>query len=302
MNTAFRLAATLLATFLLAAASGSSAEEITLKPRYQAGDSYVLSLHTTSQTAVRSKGARRKPFDEDVQLEYGARVVVLEVDAKGQPVRERHEEVRLAFVRPGETGSLFKEHAAFEVRRAAGGDVQLFANEKRVPRAVEKIVVDLLASQFEYSLGPVLFDPGHPVAIGESWELDASVARRFLRDRGVRVVDFDGPATATLEQQTGDEGEPALVVRYRIAVSRWQPDEVHPNSLTAASEGHVEGEIRLAAGPGGQPLRHRSSLVMSVNGVVTASRVADPVTWRLELSRSTQQSTQIVKKALAANF
>jgi len=283
-------------------ARGAAAEELVLKPRYQAGDCYALSLHTTTQTAVRSKGARRKSFDEDVQLEYGARVVVLEVDANGQPVRERHEDVRLAFVRPGESGALFKEHAAFEVRRAEGGDVQLFANEKRIPRAVEKVVVDLLASQFEYSLGPALFDPGRPVAIGESWELDQSIARRFLRDRGVRVVDFDGPATATLEQQAGDDGEPALGIRYRIAVGRWQPDEVHPNSLTAASEGHVEGEIRLAAGPHEQPLRHVSNLVMSVNGVVTASRVADPVTWRLEMSRSTEQSTQIVRKALAANF
>ena len=178
--------AALVAILVLSVAGVASAEEIALKPRYQPGDSYVLSLQTTTQTAVRSKSARRKPFDEDVQLEYGARVVVLEIDAHGRPVRERHEEVRLAFARPGEAGSLFAEHAVFEVRRGGDGEIRLFANEKRVERAVEKIVADLLASQFEYSLGPVLFDPGHPVAIGESWELDRSVARRFLRDRGMR--------------------------------------------------------------------------------------------------------------------
>ncbi len=290
------------AILALLLASGASAEVIVLKPHYQPGDSYLLSLHTTAQTAVRSRGAGRKPFDEDVQLDYDARVVVLDVDANGKPVRERHEEVRLAFVRPGESGSLFQEHAAFEVRRAGDGEMRIFANEKRIERAVEKIVVDLLASQFEYSLGPALFDPRRAVAIGESWELDASVARKFLRERGVRVVDFDGPATATLEQQVVDGGEPSLVIRYRIAVDRWQPDALHPNGLTSASEGSVEGELRLAAGPHGQPLRHASKLVMRVNGVVTASRVADPVTWSLETSRSTEQSTQIVKKALAANF
>lgn len=297
-----RSAAAFAALLLFSVAARASAEEIALKPRYQPGDSYLLSLQTTTQTAVRSKGARRAPLDENVQLEYGARVVVLEVDASGQPIRERHEEVRFAFVRPGESGSLFKEHAAFEVRRSGDGEVQIFANEKRVERRVEKIVVDLLGTQFEYSLGPALFDPGHPVAIGESWELNRSLARQFLRERGVRVVDFDGPATATLGHYTNDEGEPALVIRYRIAVGRWQPDSVHPNSLTAASDGHVEGEIQVATGPSGQPLRHASSLVMRANGVVTASRVADPVTWSLETSRSSEQSTRIVKKALAANF
>jgi hypothetical protein len=292
--------AALVAVLVLAVAGVASAEEIALKPRYQPGDSYVLSLQTTTQTAVRSKSARRKPFDEDVQLEYGARVVVLEIDAHGRPVRERHEEVRLAFARPGEAGSLFAEHAAFEVRRGGDGEIRLFANEKRVERAVEKIVADLLASQFEYSLGPVLFDPGHPVAIGESWELDRSVARRFLRERGMRVVEFEGPATATLEQQAG--AEPALVIRYRIAIGRWQPDETPPNSLIAASEAHVEGEVQLASGPNGQPMRHASKLAMRVNGVLTASGVAAPVPWSFQTSQSSEQSTQIVKKALAANF
>ena len=297
-----RSLAALVAVLVLSVAGVASAEEIALKPRYEPGDSYVLSLQTTTQTAVRSKSTRRKPFDEDVQLEYGARVVVLEVDAHGRPVRERHEEVRLAFTRPGEAGSLFAEHAAFEVRRDSDGEIRLFVNEKRVERAIEKIVADLLASQFEYSLGPVLFDPGHPVAIGESWELDRSVARRFLRERGMRVVEFEGPATATLEQQAGAGAEPALVIRYRIAIGRWQPDETPPNSLIAASEAHVEGEVQLASGPNGQPMRHASKLAMRVNGVLTASGVAAPVPWSFQTSQSSEQSTQIVKKALAANF
>ncbi len=145
-----RLLAALVAVLVLSVAGVASAEEIALKPRYEPGDSYVLSLQTTTQTAVRSKSTRRKPFDEDVRLEYGARVVVLEIDGHGRPVRERHEEVRLAFTRPGEAGSLFAEHAAFEVRRGGDGEIRLFANEKRVERAIEKIVADLLASQFEY--------------------------------------------------------------------------------------------------------------------------------------------------------
>jgi hypothetical protein len=302
MHIAFRFALTSFAILTLSVASGAAAGEITLRPRYQPGDAYVLSLHTAVKTAVHAKGLQRKPFDEDVQLEYGARVVVLEVDADGRPVRERHDDVRLAFVRPDESGALFQEHASFEVRRSTDGDVQLFANEKRMPRAVEKVVADVLASQFEYSLGPALFEPGRPVAIGESWELDPSEARRFLRDRGVRVIDLDGPATATLEQRAGDDGAPALVIRYRIPVGRWQPDPVHPNSLTAASDGVVDGEIELAPGAGGRPVHHASNLEMHVNGVVTASRVADPVTWRLEMSRATEQSTQVVKKAVAANF
>ena len=107
---------------------------------------------------------------------------------------------------------------------------------------------------------------------------------------------------ATLEQQAGAGAEPALVIRYRIAIGRWQPDETPPNSLIAASEAHVEGEVRLAAGPSGQPMRHASKLAMRVNGVVTAPGVAPAVPWSFETSMSAEQSTQIVKKALAANF
>ncbi len=302
MNLFFRISLSLVAILTLLIPLGAGAEELVLKPRYQPGDSYALSLRTTSRTTVASKSRKHGPFAEDVQLEYKARVVILETGRDGQPVRERHEEVSFGFQRPGESGSLFNEHANFEVRRVADGEIQLFAHDVRLERSIEKLVGEILASQFEFSLATALFAPGRDVAVGESWELDRVLARRFLRERGARVIDFASAPTATLVERAGAEGERERVIRYVIPVDRWEPSKAPANLATAASDARIEGEIRLAADPGAGPIAHTSNLVMRVNGVVTAPGVAAPVPWRLETARTSDQSTRVVKRALAANF
>jgi len=287
----------LLAAWIVTAAAG--AEEIQLQSRHEVGDSYALSLRTTTQTQLRSKARRSKA--EDVQLTYTATVDVLETDVAGLPLRERHRDAQLRFERPGETGALFREGATFEVRREAGGDVQLFANDVRVERKVETLVADVLAAQFEHSVAPALLQPDHPIEVGETWQLDPSIARRLLRAHDVRVVDFAAPATATLARADGDDPD-ARVIHYRIPVSRWEPDALPENARTSESDAQVEGEIRFSADPNGAPLEHRSKLVSSLRGVMTASGVAAPVPWRLENTSASEQSTRILRRPIAANF
>lgn len=302
MNLFSRTSFSFAALFALLIPLRAGAEQIVLAPRQQPGDSYALSLRTTSQTTVASRNRKRGPFAEDVQLAYEARVVVLETDAEGRPLRERHEEASFRFERPDESGSLFKEHANFEVRRMPDGAVQLFANDVRLDGSIEKLVGAVLASQLEFSRAAALFAPGRDVEVGETWELDPVLARRFLREQGARVIDFAAKPTATLALRDGAGGEPERVIRYAIPIDRWEPTSAPANLTTAASDARIEGEIQLAADPGAGPVAHTSQLVMRVNGVVTAPGVAAPVPWKLETSRSSEQSTRTVKRSLAANF
>lgn len=288
----------LLAASIATAATG--AEEIQLRSRHRVGDSYALSLRTSTQSALRAQS--RKLQAEDVQLTYTATVEVLETDAAGRPVRERHAGAQLRYERPDGAGALFHQDAVFDVRRSADGDVQLFAKDGRVDRKIEKLVGDVLATQFEYTLAPALLEPGRPVEIGETWELDPKIARRLLRAHDVRIVDFAGPATATLARGDGDDDANARVIRYRIAIARWEPGALPDNARTAESDAQVEGEIRLSADPDAAPLEHRSKLVSSLHGVVTASGVAAPVPWSLENASASEQSTRILRRSIAANF
>lgn len=290
-----RLVASL--SLVVLASIPASAEEIRLLPGHQAGDSYALSLRTTTQTDVRSKARRQKA--EDVQLTYTADVVVLATDAAGMPVRERHERAQLRYERSGETGSLFRDAAAFEVRRDADGDVQLFVQDARIDRKIEELVVDVLATQFEYTLAPALLQPDRPVEIGESWTLDPQIARKLLRTQGVRVVAFAGPAMATLERGP-DDG--TRVIRYRIPIDRWVPDDLPVNAQTAQSDAQIEGEIRVSAEPGPAAFEHRAQLAASLHGVVTAPGVAAPVPWRMERAHAAEQSTRPLDRKLAAAF
>ena len=92
------------------------AEQISLRPRYHAGGAYVLSLSALKNAELVARGERGKAFREDVHLRYEANVLVLETDEAGIPVRERHQDVVLSYVRPDSSGSLF-DQASFEVRR-----------------------------------------------------------------------------------------------------------------------------------------------------------------------------------------
>ncbi len=206
------------------------------------------------------------------------------------------------YQRPSESGSLFREHANFEVRRLANGGVELFANDARLDRSIEKLVGEILASQFEFSSAPALFAPGRDVEVGESWELDPVLARRFLREQGARVVAFETPPTATLVERDAADGTRERVIHYVIPVDRWEPSKAPANLVAGASDARVEGEIRLAADPGAGALAHDATRAMRAKGVVTASRIAAPVAWSFETSCSTNQSTRVTKRGLAANF
>jgi hypothetical protein len=297
MSFATRLVASL--SLLCGLSIPAQAEEVRLQRRHHVGDSYALSLRTTTQSALRAKP--RKSQAEDVQLTYTATVEVLEVDAAGLPVRERHAGAQLRYERPDGAGALFREGASFEVRRDADGGLALFANDGRVERKIEKLVADVLARQFEYSLVPDLLAPGRSVEIGETWELDPKIARRLLRAHDVRIVDFAGPATATLARAADDDAS-ARVIRYRIPIARWEPGTLPDNARTAESDAQVEGEIRLSTDPDAAPLEHRSKLVSSLHGVMTASGVAAPVPWSLENASASEQSTRILRRSIAANF
>jgi hypothetical protein len=297
MSFATRLVASL--SLLCGLSIPAQAEEVRLQRRHHVGDSYALSLRTTTQSALRARS--RSLQAEDVQLTYTATVEVLETDAAGLPLRERHAGAQLRYERPDGAGALFQDGAAFDVRRSADGDVQLFAKDGRVERKIEKLVGAVLATQFEYSLVPTLLAPGRSVEIGETWELDPKLARRLLRAHDVRIVDFAGPATATLARGDGDDAD-ARVIRYRIPIARWEPGALPDNARTAESDAQVEGEIRLSADPDAAPLEHRSKLVSSLHGVLTASGVAAPVPWSLENASASEQSTRILRRSIAANF
>lgn len=288
--------ALLILTVCVGAPSG--AEDLALQPRYQAGDVYSLSLHTRSHT-VQSRGNERAL--DDAELRYRATVIVLETDADGRPVRERHHGVKLDFARPETSGSLLADGASFELRRDRDGGVRLFAADGRLDRDVEKTIERALAAQLGFSAVPALLQPDRAVAVGESWTIDPRRVRHLLRDRGMRAVDLDGDATATLEQ-VGAGDERVLAVRYRIPVSRWEPRKLHPNQRTAASQATVEGEVRLAADGSLRPVGHTARLVRRVQGVKAAWGVAAPVAWSLETAESSEESTRLVQRGLAANL
>jgi hypothetical protein len=275
------------------------AEELPLQRRLQIGDVYALSLRTSTKSDLRARAREQKA--EDVRLSYTATVEVLETDATGLPVRERHTGAQLRFERPGASGALFREKAAFEVRRDEDGGVQLFATDRRVDRKLEKLVADVLAAQFERTLAPALLSPERPVEIGESWELDPGVARRLLRTHDVRIIDFAAPPTASLARADGDDPN-ARVIRYRIPIARWEPRHLPDNARTSESDALVEGTLRFSTRPDGAPIEHEARLVSSLHGVMTASGIAAPVPWSIENASASEQSTRILRRALAANF
>lgn len=289
--------ASVLGTLALAGASQAQAAEVDLAPRHRSGDSYALSLRAGRDTDASWKGRERNAFAEQVQLDYTATVVVLEVDAVGRVIRERHDGVRLTATRPDGSASLFRDGASFELRRD-DNDLQVFAGEERIDRKTEKLVAGLLATRFEHGTGPALFDPGRPVEIGESWPLDPTLARRFLRERGVRVVALEGPPTATLERVAGADGQDALVIRYAIPVARFEADELPAHARSTKSEALIEGEIPLAgeAGASGHAMR----LALTMNGVVQAPGFAYATPWRFESARRSDERTQILRGAYAS--
>jgi hypothetical protein len=279
-------------------ASVASAEQVVLRPRHRAGDSYALSLGAATRTDAFSRSRTRPVFSEDVDLRYRATVVVLETDGKGRPTRERHLGVALAALRPDGSDPLFADGTTYEVRRDDDGDVRVFVAGRRIERRIERVVARLLEDQFEFTSGPDLLDPGRPVSVGESWRLESSQVRRFLRERGVRVVELGAPATATLVRRfEGDDS--GLVVHYEIPLAWFELDRMPANARTARSEGRLAGDVRLASPASGQPVVHTSSLELRMNGIVGAvATYASP--WSLASTQRADQRTRVIADRVAS--
>lgn len=258
--------------FLLGSALGVSllagaadAVDMTLQHRMKPDDVYELSLRVSTDTEAFSKGAAGENFEETVKLHYQAAVTVLEVDAEGRPVRERHDDASLTYERPDGAGSLFKEGVTLDVERLAGVEISLAG--RRLERKMEKVIADVLEKQFEFTLEPALVEPGRPVEVGDTWTPNEDLARRFLRSRGVRVIEFGEEPIARLIRETREDGTSALVIDYRIPISRFELTRMPPNVEPARSEAQLEGRIELAPAPGQAPVATRSHLALALNGL-----------------------------------
>lgn len=279
-------------------ASPSSAEGINLRPRYTAGDKYVLALATTSQTNILARGEVARTIDEVVELRYSARVEVVETAADGSPLRERHETVELMIVQGEQTRSLFKnvkKGADFDVLRTADGAIQIFHDGQRVDSKLEKIVSHLLARQLEHGVG-ALVDPGREVEVGETWAIDADRVQDFLRVRGLQDAELDGPATATLEERPGDR----LVVRYSIPIAGFAMGELPSNARNARSRANLEGEVQLGAAGVHRPIGHSSALTVRIKASTSEPGKTRAAVWSVRRSESIVQHSQTVTDQLAS--
>lgn len=276
--------------FLLALLPGAGGgETLSLAPRLEAGDVYTLSLRTAIQTEATTETGRGEALEEDVEIVYRARVEVLEVGEDGAPLRERHRDVELTLERPEGGSPYFGDETAYEVRRGEEG-LQVFAGGRRVDPEVERVVARALADQFEHGAAPALFAPKGDVEPGDTWPLEPALTRRFLEARGIRAQKLGEGATATLAVPEGSAGE--RVVRYAIPVSWFELAEMPPNSTAQASDGRVEGEIRVPAGASALPLRHSSRLRIRIKGVTSLSGLpgrGETSSWQLETVRTTEQ-------------
>lgn len=261
------------------------ADPLVLRPALAVGSTYPLRISVATNTEATAAGPGGSAHAEDVRLEYEATVTVLEVDAESRPVRELHKRVRLTFERPGESGSLFKEGAAFEVLRREGIEIRL-GRDRLEPRA-EKIVASLLEKQFEHTLEPALLQPEREVEVGDTWKPDASLVRRFLMSRGVRVLEMGKDPSATLRRASADEGGDGLVIEYRVPIERLELREMPRNVEIARSDAVLEGWVRLSPEPGAAPRAARSRLSLSLSGVSSVSPQAHP--WALRTSETVER-------------
>lgn len=284
-RTALALAAAL-------AAAAAPAEELVLRPARRPGDAYRLALAVTTRTEASNAAALE--VEEDVRIAYDAFVVVLAVREDGQPVRERHEDVRLRFERPGESGSLFRPGARFEVQRES--ELRILVDGARAERRVEEIVAKVLSHQLEFTLEPDALDPRGPVDLGETWRPDASLASRLLLARGVRVLELERDAAARLEPGPKEADAAARSVGYAIPVARFELRRQPPYAEVRKSEARLEGRIRFDAGPGTPPTAWSSTLTLDMRGVSSPPGTEVPAPWRLWSQTTVEQSVAPVDR------
>ena len=280
---------------ILCVATAQAGEVFSLELRFQKGDRYRLALSAITETSAYAKSGDQRSHNEAVKLDYRAQILVLEVDAEGVPIRERHEAVRLGFERPEESGQLFGSGTSFDVHRGAGAEIQLFANGQRVERRVERIVADLLVDQLEYGPTPALVDPGRPVQIGETWKLDPDRARELLRRSGLRVLEMGADATATLRLAgmplAGEPGaDTDLLIEYTVPAKWVRLNRMPEGARAAESEARLIGEIRVSSGSS-TVLAHSSHLEFQLAGVAGRAGAHLNVPWRVERSKRNVQST-----------
>ena len=295
MTRASTLAA-VVSTVSLFLAPAAVSEELQLRPRFDPGDAYRLSLRVTTETDASSKGPNGESIQEEVRLQYKASVVVLEVDAAQRPIRERHRGVSLTFERPGESGSLFTEPVTLDVVRKDGLEIQL--GSKRVDSRIERTITELLEKQFEFTLEPALLEPGRAVEVGDSWQPDESLTRRFLQSRGIRVIDFAEGAVATLRRQTRENGGSELVIDYDIPISRLELTQMPPNSEATRSEARLSGQVQLATDPGKAPPSSTSNLTLELNGLSRASVQSMP--WNIRSSTRVEKASEATQDLAAS--
>lgn len=277
-------------------ALGASAEGIRIRPRYAVGDEYVVSLATTTRTDILARGEVAKSIEDEVELRYSARVEVVEVAADGSPVRERHEAVKLSFVKDGESRSLLKQDAELEVVRAADGAVQIFHDGKPVEPKLEKVVGHMLARQLEHGVA-ALVDPGRAVEIGETWRIADEQVRAFMRDRGIQDAELAGKATATLVGTVGSR----LIVRYRIPVDGFALGELPSNARNARSQASVDGEVDLAADGLHRPVAHFSALAVRIKATMSEPGKSRAAAWSVRRSESIVQRSETLTDQLASS-
>lgn len=286
---------TLLVTALIGcSALAASAEDVVLQPHYSPGDSYALSLTAHNDADLIWRGHEPSGYDEDSELRYTATVVVLETDASGLPTRERHQGAELTVVRQGVSGSPYLS-GNFEVRRASDGDLRVFIGGERADRNVERVVTRVLGNQLEIAIG-ALVDPGRPVTVGESWPIPEAQVRAYLKRQGVRSVELDGAATASLVRNA----DGALAVRYQVPIASFTLRKLPPNARAARSGGNLQGEVQLGAQR--RPVHHAATLELAISGAVVKSGVSPSYPWAYRGTTSLEQRTRKVEPEVASAY
>ncbi len=297
----YRIPLAFLLTIVTASWAGAADHEVSLTPRdFFPGDSYALFLRTDSTTEAHLRSTPVRSHWDMVELRYSAAVIVTEVDDEGIPTRERHEGAQLTYVRPYETEALFDEKVSLDIHRLSRGRVEIYHAGERVAGKIERTIEKVLAQQFEYGLGPELFTPSQPVAVGDTWALDPWVARRFLRQLGVRAIRVSKDATATLVRSHREGAVGELAIRYSIPIPWFAPERMPAYSLPADSNGLLEGEIVLPPHPALGHIGHSSMLTLSAHGSLRVTAPGGGKAWLVQSAIEADQRTRMVKKRLGS--